>query len=257
MFNYQLNYQQSMYNYFNYLQNILILLDSFLIKLKEESVDCYSELLVYEKAAATIAYSITDPFMFERNENLMDYLETDQVDRLERLLEEQAEASVDISQIKSEQDAIKKEMKSADKDAKAELQIKLKVLDEKIQARKDQKQESRESIRRPIDPYEAFITGAELSHRMSIKNATDEEAGLFISALIRFAAEPRFGGHANHNCGLVEANWTVTTWKPGELVPVTLGEISITPNGVNIKGDELTAMVKAFNDNQSFDFTTR
>nr|QTX15150.1 hypothetical protein [Klebsiella pneumoniae] len=39
----------------------------------------------------------------------------------------------------------------------------------KIQARKDQKQESRESIRRPIDPYEAFITGAELSHRMSIK----------------------------------------------------------------------------------------
>lgn len=46
--------------------------------------------------------------MFERNENLMDYLETDQVDRLERLLEEQAEASVDISQIKSEQDAIKK-----------------------------------------------------------------------------------------------------------------------------------------------------
>ena len=42
--------------------------DSFLIKLKKESVDCYSDLLVYEKAAATIAYSITDPFMFERNE---------------------------------------------------------------------------------------------------------------------------------------------------------------------------------------------
>lgn len=41
---------------------------SFLIKLKKESVDCYSDLLVYEKAAATIAYSITDPFMFERNE---------------------------------------------------------------------------------------------------------------------------------------------------------------------------------------------
>ncbi len=106
-------------------------------------------------------------------------------------------------------------MKSADKDTKAELQIKVRELDEKIQARKDQKQESRESIRRPIDPYEAFITGAELSHRMSIKNATDEEAGLFISALIRFAAEPRFGGHANHNCGLVEAHWTVTTPEAG------------------------------------------
>ncbi len=195
--------------------------------------------------------------MFQRDESLMEFLETDQVDRLERLLEEQAEASVDISQIKTEQDALKKAMKSADKDTKAELQIKVRELDEKIQARKDQKQESRESIRRPIDPYEAFITGAELSHRMSIKNATDEEAGLFISALIRFAAEPRFGGHANHNCGLVEAHWTVTTWKPGELVPVTLGEIVITPNGVEITGDELFAMVKAFNENQSFDFTAR
>lgn len=195
--------------------------------------------------------------MFQRDESLMEFLETDQVDRSERLLEEQAEASVDISQIKTEQDALKKAMKSADKDTKAELQIKVRELDEKIQARKDQKQESRESIRRPIDPYEAFITGAELSHRMSIKNATDEEAGLFISALIRFAAEPRFGGHANHNCGLVEAHWTVTTWKPGELVPVTLGEIVITPNGVEITGDELFAMVKAFNENQSFDFTAR
>jgi hypothetical protein len=42
--------------------------DSFLIKLKKESVDCYSELLTYEKAAATVAYSITDPFMFKRDE---------------------------------------------------------------------------------------------------------------------------------------------------------------------------------------------
>nr|WP_252121484.1 hypothetical protein [Klebsiella pneumoniae] len=92
---------------------------------------------------------------------------------------------------------------------------------------------------------------------MSIKMRLMRKQGFFISALIRFAAEPRFGGHANHNCGLVEAHWTVTTWKPGELVPVTLGEIVITPNGVEITGDELFAMVKAFNENQSFDFTAR
>ncbi len=46
--------------------------------------------------------------MFQRDESLMEFLETDQVDRLERLLEEQAEASVDISQIKTEQDALKR-----------------------------------------------------------------------------------------------------------------------------------------------------
>lgn len=74
--------------------------------------------------------------MFQRDESLMEFLETDQVDRLERLLEEQAEASVDISQIKTEQDALKKAMKSADKDTKAELQIKVRELDEKFRPAK-------------------------------------------------------------------------------------------------------------------------
>lgn len=74
--------------------------------------------------------------MFQRDESLMEFLETDRVDRLERLLEEQAEASVDISQIKTEQDALKKAMKSADKDTKAELQIKVRELDEKFRPAK-------------------------------------------------------------------------------------------------------------------------
>ncbi|MFO6063393.1 hypothetical protein, partial [Pseudomonas aeruginosa] len=65
--------------------------------------------------------------------------------------------------------------------------------------------------------------------------------------------QPRIGGHANHNCGLVEAHWTVTTWKPGELVPVTLGEIVITPNGVEITGDEWLAMQDAVSDRSSCD----
>ncbi|HIC3038212.1 TPA: RAMP superfamily CRISPR-associated protein [Klebsiella pneumoniae] len=195
--------------------------------------------------------------MFERNESLFEFLEPDQVDRLSRIISEQAEASVDITTIKAEQAALKKLMKTADKDTKADLQKKVNELDEKIQSRKDEKSEARESIRRPIDPYEAFIAGAELNHRMSIKNATDEEAGLFISALVRFASEPRLGGHANHNCGLVEANWSVTTWKPGELTPVTLGEISISPSGVKIEGEELSAMVAAFAKANGFDFKAR
>lgn len=195
--------------------------------------------------------------MFERNESLVDFLEPDQVNRLNQIITEQAEASIDISAIKAEQAALKKLMKTASKETRADLQEKINVLDKKIQSRKDEKSEARESIRRPIEPYEAFITGAELNHRMSIKNATNEEAGLFISALIRFAAEPRLGGHTNHNCGLVEANWEVTTWKPGEFTPVSLGGISITQHGVKIEGDELNAMIKAFADTNEFDFKAR
>ncbi len=195
--------------------------------------------------------------MFERDESLIDILEEDQVERLNRIITEQGEASVDISAIKAEQAALKKLMKTAGKDDKPDLQKQINDLDEKIKARKDEKTEARESIRRPIDAYEAFITGAELDHRMTVKNASDAEAGLFISTLIRFASEPRLGGHANHNCGLVEAHYNVTTWKPGELAPVSLGEIRITSDGVKIEGDELLKMVQAFADADGFDFKAR
>lgn len=192
--------------------------------------------------------------MFERNESLIELLDADQVSRLGRIITEQAEASVDISAIKAEQASLKKLMKTAEKEDKAELQKKINELDEKIQSRKDEKTEARESIRRPIDGYEAFVAGAELDHRMTIKNATDVEAGLFLAALIRFASDPHLGGHANHNCGLVEASWDVTTWTPGEMMPVAVGKFSFNHNGVSIEGDELHAMLKAFAEADGLDY---
>lgn len=192
--------------------------------------------------------------MFERDESLIDLLEPDQVERLERIISEQAEASIDIQSIKSEQAALRALLKTMNKEAAQELRTKIRELDEQIKARKEKKSEAYESIRRPLDSYEAFIAGAELSHRMVIKNATDTEAGLFIAALIRFAAHSRLGGHSGHNCGLVEAAWQVTTWKPGELTPARLGDISLTQDGVKITGQEIEKMLETFRENKDLNF---
>ncbi|EBZ5774918.1 CRISPR-associated protein Csf2 [Salmonella enterica subsp. enterica serovar Redlands] len=194
--------------------------------------------------------------MFERDESLIDLLEPEQITRLKRIINEQAVASIDIQAIKAEQAALKKMLKTADKEGAQELREKIRALDEDIKARKDEKSEARESIRRPLDPYEAFTAGAELNHRMVIKHATDIEAGLFIMALIHFASNPRLGGHKGHNCGLVEAHWQLTTWKSGELTPVYLGEISITQKGVKIVGSEIETMLKSFSeaDSKALDF---
>ncbi|EDT2962808.1 CRISPR-associated protein Csf2 [Salmonella enterica subsp. enterica] len=192
--------------------------------------------------------------MFERDESLLDLLEPDQVERLERIIHEQAEASIDIQSIKTEQAFLRQLFKTADKKAAQELRDKIGVLDEQIKARKERKSEAYESIRRPIDPYEAFITGAELHHKMVIRNATDTEAGLFIAALIRFASHPRLGGHSAHNCGLIEATWQLTTWRSGELAPICLGEISLTQEGVKIAGHEIENMLNIFKENKDLDF---
>lgn len=192
--------------------------------------------------------------MFERNEQLLELLEPDQVERLKRIISEQAEASSDIQPIKAEQAALKKQLKLADRETAKELYDKISELDEQIKARKERKSEACESIRRPIEPYEAFVVGAELNHRMSLKNVTDTEAGLFIAALIYFASNPRLGGHMGHNCGLVEATWYLSTWSPCDMKPVGLGEISLTQNGVEITGNEIEKMLTAFRVNKDLDF---
>ncbi|WP_152495195.1 RAMP superfamily CRISPR-associated protein [Dickeya sp. NCPPB 3274] len=192
--------------------------------------------------------------MFERNESLIDILEPEQVERLDNIIKEQSEASIDIQAIKAEQSSLKKLLREADKERGELIRKEINELDAKIKMRKEEKSEARESIRRPIDPYEAFVAGAELSHRMVIKSATNIEVGLFLATLIRFASNPRLGGHANHNCGLVKANWQITTWNPGDMEPISLGEISITPEGVSISGAELTEMVSSFKGAENLDF---
>ncbi|EOF6573145.1 CRISPR-associated protein Csf2 [Salmonella enterica] len=211
--------------------------------------------LPVDKNQWTIIDAGTRTVMFERDESLIELLEPDQVTRLERILTEQADASIDVQSFKREQSVLKEQLKTAEKAEVKELNARLRELDEKIKSRKKEKTEAHESIRRPLDPYEAFIAGAELSHRMVIKDATDVEAGLFIEALIRFASNPRLGSHRAYNCGLVAAEWQLTTWKPGELKPVPLGDISITPNGVEINGGEIEGMIKSFAESKELDFS--
>ncbi|EDX3117115.1 CRISPR-associated protein Csf2 [Salmonella enterica subsp. enterica serovar Carswell] len=208
-----------------------------------------------DKSQWTILDGGARTVMFERDDSLIELLEPDQVARLERILTEQADASIDVQSFKREQSVIKEQLKTAEKEDVKELRGRLHELDEKIKARKKEKSEAHESIRRPLDPYEAFIPGAELSHRMVIKDATDVEAGLFVEALIRFASNPRLGSHRAYNCGLVAAEWQLSTWKPGELKPVSIGEVSITPHGVKISGDEIENMVKSFKESKELDFS--
>lgn len=191
--------------------------------------------------------------MFERDDSLIELLEPEQITRLNRLVTEQADASVDIQSFRAEQAALKKLLKTADKDAAQDLRTEISALDGKIKARKAEKSEARESIRRPVDPFEAFVAGAELKHQMFIKNVTDIEAGLFIATLIRFGYTPQLGSRCG-NCRLVDACWEVTSWKPGELEPVSLGEFSITPHGIKITGSEIKAMLKSFTENKDLDF---
>lgn len=184
--------------------------------------------------------------MFERNTELLELLDQEQKDRLENILVEQSEASVDIQELKNKKKELTKKAKTATKEEKEALYKEMNAIDEAIVSRKDEKTEAKESIRRPIDQYEAVAAGTEMSHRMDIKGATQVELGLFLAALAELARDPFMGGHRNHDCGRIEARWTVKTWPAGALAPIEVGSVEITPNGFIMTGDMLNSAYNAW-----------
>lgn len=177
--------------------------------------------------------------MFERNPSLLELLNQTQKDRLSVILTEQSEASIDIQEFKAKKKELTKRLKTANKEDKEALYSQMNEIDAAITARKEQKTEAKESIRRPIDQYEAITAGTEMSHRMDLKGIGEIELGFFLHTLLAFAREPYMGGHKNHNCGLVKASWTVKTWPEEAIAPIEVGTVGFGPDGFDIQGETL------------------
>lgn len=190
--------------------------------------------------------------MFERNPDLLDVLDDVEKARLQVILDEQALASVDIGELKSKQQELKKALKNAED--KKPIFDQLNVLHREIQERKDAKTEARESIRRPIDQYEAITAGTNMEHRMSLKSATTLELGFFIATLLEFARSPRMGGHQAHNCGLVSGAWDVKTWPAKALAPTTIGRVEFDSNGFRVNGEVLEQAFQSWLDDMTSNF---
>ncbi len=197
--------------------------------------------------------------MFERNEALVDELIEDEQERLKAILTSQSQGSSDAGVVKKEITALRKEARAHKESGNKELMNasyeEIKKLEESIAEIKDAKVGGKESIRRPLDGYEAFCAGSELEHKMILKGVTDIELGFFMLSLAQFAKSPMLGGHHANGCGEVEFEWTISTWLEDDfLAPTEVGSLKIGFKGVSIEGDCLENALTAVK-NASFDFT--
>lgn len=184
--------------------------------------------------------------MFERTPELLEAIEPDQKERLNTILEEQSMAAIDISELKGKQQELKKAAKLASSEEKKAIFDQIAALNAEIQNRKDAKTEARESIRRPIDQYEAISAGTVMEHDMSLQSATDIELGFILATLLEFARNPRMGGHKAHNCGLVAGSWEVSTWPAKSFSPVVLGKVEFDAAGFRVEGERLHAAYESW-----------
>ena len=84
------------------------------------------------------------------------------------------------------------------------------------------------NLQQPLPGYEALPIGLEMTHRMTLVDPTPLELALFLATLERFAADPRLGGHASHESGLIAAHWAVRVHDAGGGTPA--GDIGIDPD---------------------------
>lgn len=182
---------------------------------------------------------------FERDESLLDTLPKNEIDRLQRVLQEQALAAIDGNEVKAGIKELNKQLKKATDDDKADIKAQIAEQEQRLEAVKENK-EVRESIRRPLDSFEAFVAGTEFQHRMRLVNGTKLELGLWLAAIREFARQPILGGKRAVGFGEIEASYTVTSWLPGQDVPTVLGEVLFNDEGFIITGEHLKAALSAW-----------
>lgn len=189
--------------------------------------------------------------MFERNTQLLSFLDDSEIDGLNGILKEQSDSSDEMKPIKAQIQTLAKSLKSLDdSESVAKVKAKIAELEQQIVAIKDAKSGPRESIRRPIDTYEAFVAGCEFNHRMAISCANEVELGLFLASLHEFSRNPYLGGHRSHNCGRISARYEITIYPEDADAHIPVGTVAFDDQGFHLSGEHIVSARNLWKDTE-------
>lgn len=175
---------------------------------------------------------------FNRNNQLLGLVQENELSYLQEVMNADALASLEVSEIKAEIAKLNKENKTATPEEKKLNIVKIDEYNEQIRSTKDARVGASETILRPLDGFEAIDEGVVLSHRMRLSNPSSEELAFFFWVLHKASSNFQIGGHENLGCGEIHAEWTVTETSYSTINPKTIGSIKIDDNGVTITGFE-------------------
>lgn len=164
--------------------------------------------------------------VFKRNEALHSFVDTDELERLQKILSADKYSAEAVS---SHQDEIKKLNKESrettDKDRKDEITSEVDTLKTLIADAKEKRVGSKESIQRPLEAIEAINEGETLPHRMILKNPSNIEIHLALWSIAMASLRSYIGGHSNLNFGEISAEWQITETSIKSLKPKKLGVV--------------------------------
>ena len=146
---------------------------------------------------------------FARDRGEMEYIKPTEIDRLiKRLALDKANSASKTEAIKEANTIKAQARKEADKDEKARLYEQAKVIGEQAKAKR-KGGAGAVNIQQALPGYQYLPAETELENTMIATPVSFAEIGYLLAALRAFSAQPFFGGHRHHGCGLVSAQWAV------------------------------------------------
>lgn len=188
--------------------------------------------------------------VFDRNPKLIDFVDPNQLDRLEMLLTEDSKISKEVEPFQNQIDALKRKFKNATTKEKEDLNKNIKDLEAKISSIRKTREGSENSIRHIISGVEAIDAGVELSHRMTIANPSNEEITMLLWGLYCASLNNRLGGKGNIGCGEFIGHWDILEFEFGSFTPKKIASVTFDDEGFKLESDIISmAQIEATHDN--------
>lgn len=159
--------------------------------------------------------------------------------RIKELTSEKQSLQAELNPLQTKKKKGDGDENGTDEDRIKELQERLKTLNSELSGYLGGDPDKAQVNERQITGYQAIPAGVPLAHHFVLHNADDRQAGLFFSALDRFAKSPYLGARRAQGCGLVSGAWDVEIKDGGKSV---VGECIMDPfSGIIIRESDLWA----------------
>lgn len=193
---------------------------------------------------------------FNRNQDFFNFVKEDEVEYLKGIMQADALASIETSELKNQKTKLMSKLKSSDSDEKKAIFAEMEEIDAKIKEAKQARVGSSETILRTLDGFDAIDCDHKLDHKFTLTNPSNNDLQFLLWILYKSSVNFRIGGHQNNGCGEIHGHWEITETSFDEPAPKKIGTLTINDDGFQLEGIEFDP--KRIEDaiiNKVFDFT--
>lgn len=183
---------------------------------------------------------------FRRNQELIEYVDEAELERLNAILSADADSSEQVSPLEAQIKSLKTGLRNASGSDKDAIKAQIAEIETQIKEIKSEREGAQESVQRPLEPYECIAAGTVLDHEMRLHGGTPIELGVLLWTIRLVASRPVVGGHKRAGAGEFSAAWEVSRYDFGASKPVRIGSVSFDRNGLKIEGEDLLAALAEF-----------